>query len=69
MIIKYYEWLRILPSEQHIVYEQGERAINPKTGETEFKSGKRLSKEEAMDNIRANKLHIVCKNQHGVIWE
>ena len=69
IIIKYYEWLRIIPGEKHAVYESCEITVNPKTGEKETTSVKTLSKEDAKAIIAKNNMRIVRRNKHGVIWE
>ena len=66
MIIKYNEWMKIFPDQRHIVYEQCVRDISEKDG---VRTLRKLSKEEAMELIEENNLHIVHRNKYGTIWE
>ena len=66
MIIKYYEWMKVFPDQRQIVYEQCVRDRNEKD---EVRTLRKLNKEEAMELIQENNLHIVHRNKHGTIWE
>ena len=66
MIIKYYEWMKVFPDQRQIVYEQCVRDRNEKDG---VRTLRNLNKEEAMELIQENNLHIVHRNKHGCIWE
>lgn len=66
MIIKYYEWLKILPDEKHAIYELCERDDNIETGVRKIRN---LDKHTAMAMIAEKHMQVVCKNKHGIIWE
>ena len=66
MIIKYYEWMKVFPDQRQIVYEHCVRDRNEKDGVRPLRT---LNKEEAMELIQENNLHIVHRNKHGCIWE
>ena len=66
MIIKYYEWLRLLPDERYAVYEICERDPELKDG---VRHVKYIEKEEAKKLIEVKNLHVVHRNKLGVIWE
>ena len=65
-IIKYYEWMKVFPDQRHIIYEQCFRDCKAEDG---YRIVRKLSKEEAMELIQENNLHIVHRNKHGCIWE
>ena len=66
IIIKYYEWMKVFPDQRQIVYEQCVRDRNEKDG---VRTLRKLNKDEAMELIQENNLHIVHRNKHGCIWE
>lgn len=59
VIIKYHEWLKILPYYKETVYE---------LCSDDFKKVKRLSKEEAIKMIEENNLKRVHRNMFGAVW-
>lgn len=65
IIIKYFEWMNIFPDNRHIVYEQC--VIDPEE-EDGVRTLRRLEREEAMELIEENDLHIVHRSRHGTIW-
>lgn len=66
MIIKYYEWLKILPGEKHSIYEQCERDPKAEDGVRKIRT---IDRETAKSLIETHKLHVVQRNKFGVIWE
>ena len=66
MIIKYFEWLRILPEEKHAIYELCKRDPKEEDGVKRIKT---LTREVAKKMIEDNNLHIVQRNKYGIIWE
>ena len=64
-IIKYYEWLRIIPDERHVIYELCKRDPESDDGVRKIRN---LDKQTALKMIEENTLRIVCKNKHGIIW-
>lgn len=59
IIIKYFEWLKIQPDYREAVYE---------LCNDDFEKVRVLSKEKAVEMIRANKLTMVHRNIAGTIW-
>lgn len=66
MIIKYYEWLKILPGEKHCIYEQCRRDPDAENG---VRKARTLDRETAKSLIEAHHLHVVHRNKYGAIWE
>lgn len=66
MILKYYEWLKILPEEKHVVYELCNRDPDTEEG---VRRVKYLDKDTAMRLIEDNHLIIRQQNKYGIIWE
>jgi hypothetical protein len=66
MIIKYYEWLKIIPHEKHPIYELCKRDADAEDGITKIKN---IDKQTAQTMIKDNHLLVVCNNKHGIIWE
>ena len=66
MILKYYEWLKILPEEKHVVYELCNRDPDAEEG---VRRVKYLDKDTAMRMIEDNHLIIRQQNKYGIIWE
>lgn len=59
IIIKYHEWLKIMPDYKETVYE---------LCNDDFKKIRRISKEEAIEMIAENNLQRVHRNYLGAIW-
>ena len=66
MVIKYYEWLKILPDEKHAIYELCVRDDKSESGVRKIKE---LDKQSAMAMIADKHMQVVCKNKYGIIWE
>jgi len=65
-IIKYFEWLSILPSERREVYELCVRDPQVKSG---YRTIEILDKRTALAMIRENELPLVHSDSDGMIWE
>lgn len=65
IIIKYFEWMKIRPSEMFSVYELCRE--DPKAPDG-YKAIKRLSRATAVDLIEEYGLTLVHENSHGKIW-
>lgn len=59
IIIKYYEWMRIIPDEKHPVYE----LCNDR-----FERRRELTREDAQRMIKDNNLMLVHRDKRGAIW-
>ena len=66
MIIKYYEWLKIIPDEKHPICELCKRDTDAEDGIRKIKN---IDKQTAQRMIEDNHLRVVCKNKYGIIWE
>ena len=66
MIIKYYEWLKILPDEKHTIYELCKRDPDAEGGVRKIRN---IDKATAMAMIAEHHLNIVHRNKYGIIWE
>lgn len=66
MILKYYEWLKILPNEKHAVYELCKR---DETAEEGVRKIRTIDRETALEMIATHHLQLVHRNKYGVIWE
>lgn len=65
-IIKYFEWLKILPTERKEVYELCTRDPQVESG---YRTIKILDKRTALSMIRENALPLVHSDSDGMIWE
>ena len=59
IILKYYEWLKLLKDERHVIWEQCDSQYNPI---------KRLTREDAQRLIKKHHLHLVFENKYGAIY-
>jgi hypothetical protein len=60
IIIKYFEWMKLIKDERHPVYEICDK---------HYKCRKKISREEAMWLIKDNNLRLAFFSNDGAIWE
>lgn len=71
IILRYKEWLTILPNEVFWVYDMCEDFPKWDTVKQEYvfeKNPKRISPQKAREIIKEHGLTCVCNNEHGRIY-
>lgn len=72
IILRYKEWLTILPSEVFWVYDVCEEMPKWDIVKQEYvfeKKPKRITAQKAREIIKEHGLTCVCNNEHGRIWK
>ena len=60
IIIKYFEWMKLIKDERHPVYEICDK---------HYKRRRQIPREEAQKLIKEHNLRLVHFNNDGAIWE
>lgn len=60
IIIKYFEWMKLIKDERHPVYEICDK---------HYKCRRQIPREEAQKLIKEHNLRLVHRDNDGAIWE